>query len=42
MPDTDFSHLEDTIKGLKNLGLKVSVDSANSEELLRGANAGAD
>ena len=42
MPDTKFDHLEDTIKALKCNGFKVSVDSANSEELIRGANSGAD
>ncbi len=42
MPDTDFKHLEDTIFKLKKIGLKVSVDSANSEELIRGGKAGAD
>lgn len=42
MPDTNFEHLEDTIEALKNQGLKVSVDSANTEELIRGGRAGAD
>ena len=42
MPDTKFSHLEKTIENLKNLGLKVSIDSANYDELLRGGKAGAD
>jgi len=42
MPDTNFKHLEDTIFKLKKIGLKVSVDSANSEELIRGGKAGAD
>tara|TARA_Y100000589_G_scaffold179388_1_gene169841 strand:- start:73 stop:1455 length:1383 start_codon:yes stop_codon:yes gene_type:complete len=42
MPDTDFKHLEETIFKLKKIGLKVSVDSANSEELIRGGKAGAD
>ena len=42
MPDTKFDHLEDTIKALKCDGFKVSVDSANSEELIRGAKSGAD
>ena len=42
MPDTDFKHLEDTVFKLKKIGLKVSVDSANSEELIRGGKAGAD
>ena len=42
MPDTKFDHLEETIKALKSKGYKVSVDSANSEELIRGGNSGAD
>ncbi len=42
MPDTKFGHLEETIQGLKELGLKVSIDSSNSEELIRGGKAGAD
>ncbi len=42
MPDTNFHHLEETVKALKSKGFKVSVDSANSEELIRGANSGAD
>ena len=42
MPDTKFNHLEKTIEKLKALGLKVSVDSANCDELLRGGKAGAD
>ena len=42
MPDTKFSHLEETIQGLKELGFKVSIDSSNSEELIRGGKAGAD
>ena len=42
MPDTKFDHLEETIRALKSKGYKVSVDSANSEELIRGGNSGAD
>ncbi len=42
MPDTEFVHLEDTIRALKSLGCKVSVDSANDDELIRGSKAGAD
>ncbi len=42
MPDVQFNHLEETISKLKDNGLKVSVDSANSDELLRGGKAGAD
>ena len=42
LPDTKFSHLEKTIKILKQKGFVVSVDSANPQELLRGGRAGAD
>ena len=42
LPDTPFPHLEETIGALKEKGYKVSVDSANSDELLRGGKAGAD
>src|SRR6185437_12080174 len=42
LPDTPFPHLEATVAALKEKGYKVSVDSANAEELLRGGKAGAD
>ncbi|MCQ0987645.1 DUF6513 domain-containing protein [Jiella marina] len=42
LPDTPFPHLEDTIRALKAAGHKVSVDSANPDELARGTRAGAD
>jgi dihydropteroate synthase-like protein len=42
LPDTPFPHLEEAIGALKDDGYKVSVDSANSDELLRGGRAGAD
>ncbi|MGD8479582.1 MAG: DUF6513 domain-containing protein [Methyloceanibacter sp.] len=42
LPDTPFPHLEDTVQALKTYGYKVSVDSANPDELLRGGRAGAD
>ena len=42
LPDTPFPHLEEAIKALKERGYKVSVDSADASELLRGGNAGAD
>jgi len=42
LPDTPFLHLEDCIRALKSAGHRVSVDSANLEELARGARAGAD
>ena len=42
LPDTEFKNLEKAVKALKKLKLKVSVDSANIQELLRGGKAGAD
>lgn len=42
LPDTPFPHLEETIRSLKQKGHKVSVDSAEPDELLRGGKAGAD
>jgi dihydropteroate synthase-like protein len=42
LPDTPFPHLEDTVRELKASGFIVSVDSANTDELRRGARGGAD
>ncbi len=42
LPDTPFPRLEDSVRALKAAGHAVSVDSANAEELERGAAAGAD
>ncbi len=42
LPNTPFAHLEDSVKALKALGLQVSVDSMETNELLRGGKAGAD
>jgi dihydropteroate synthase-like protein len=42
LPDTPFPHLEEAVRALKELGYKVSVDSFNTDELLRGGKAGAD
>lgn len=42
LPDTPFAHLEDIIKGLKSEGFQVSIDSLETDDLLRGAKAGAD
>ena len=42
LPDTPFPHLEDSVVALRDAGYKVSVDSADSEELRRGGKAGAD
>ncbi|ODR98887.1 dihydropteroate synthase [Methyloceanibacter methanicus] len=37
-----FPILEETVRALKTHGYKVSIDSADPDELLRGGNAGAD
>ena len=42
LPDTPFPHLEASVRALKAAGHKVSVDSANADELERGAAAGAE
>ncbi len=42
LPNTPFPHLEDSIQALRSLGLQVSVDSLDPEELLRAGRAGAD
>jgi uncharacterized protein DUF6513 len=42
LPDTPFPHLEDTVKILRDAGFKVSVDSLEEDDLLRGGKAGAD
>jgi dihydropteroate synthase-like protein len=42
LPDMPFAHLEDALRELKARGFRVSVDSANAEELRRGGRAGAD
>ncbi len=42
LPDTPFPHLEDSVRALKAAGLRVSVDSVDDQELLRGGRAGAD
>lgn len=41
-PDVKFPHLEETVAAMKRAGFKVSVDSGETEELRRGARAGAD
>jgi dihydropteroate synthase-like protein len=41
LPDTPFPHLEDAVRALRASGYDVSVDSADTEELRRGAKAGA-
>lgn len=42
LPDTPFPHLEQSVIALREQGYRVSVDSMNSDELLRGGHAGAD
>ena len=42
LPQTPFGHLEECVQALKAQGLKVSVDSLETDELLRGGRAGAD
>jgi dihydropteroate synthase-like protein len=42
LPDTPFPHLEEAIAALKQAGFKTSVDSADTGELRRGGQAGAD
>jgi dihydropteroate synthase-like protein len=42
LPDQRFPHLEDSVRAVKGAGLRVSVDSAEPDELRRGARAGAD
>jgi dihydropteroate synthase-like protein len=41
LPDTPFPHLEDAARALVGAGFAVSIDSANGDELRRGARAGA-
>ena len=42
LPETPFAHLEDAIAALHAAGFKVSVDSMEADELLRGGRAGAE
>ena len=42
LPDTPFPHLEECVQTLHEAGFRVSVDSQEKEELLRGGRAGAD
>ena len=42
LPDTPFPHLEESVEALHEAGLKVSVDSLEDNDLLRGGRAGAD
>lgn len=42
LPETPFEHLEDSVRALHEAGFQVSVDSLNTDDLLRGGRAGAD
>lgn len=42
LPSTYFPHMEEAIQALKQQGFTVSIDSLNSDDLLRGGKAGAD
>lgn len=42
LPQTPFPHLEEAVQALKAKGYRVSVDSLDPDELLRGGRAGAD
>jgi dihydropteroate synthase-like protein len=42
LPQTPFPHLEESVQALKAAGYRVSVDSLDPDELLRGGRAGAD
>ena len=42
LPGREFPHLEEAVAELKNIGYKVSVDSLQDQELIRGGQAGAD
>lgn len=42
LPETPFAHLEDSVRALRGEGFRVSVDSVDAQELLRGGRAGAD
>jgi dihydropteroate synthase-like protein len=41
LPDTPFPHLADAVRAVRATGCDVSIDSADLEELRRGAKAGA-
>ena len=42
LPNKEFPHLEEIVQELKNRNFYVSVDSHNTDELIRGSKAGAD
>lgn len=42
LPDTPFPHLEEAVAALRQAGHRVSVDSLDADELVRGGRAGAE
>lgn len=42
LPNTPFPHMEESIQALKQAGFTVSIDSLDTNDLLRGGKAGAD
>ena len=42
LPETPFPHLEDAVVALREAGFRVSVDSVDTGDLVRGGRAGAD
>jgi hypothetical protein len=42
LPNKKFPHLEEIVQELKNRNFYVSIDSHNTDELIRGSKAGAD
>ena len=42
LPNKHFPHLEEIVQELKNRNFYVSIDSHNTDELIRGSKAGAD
>lgn len=42
LPNKEFPHLEEIVQELKNRNFYVSIDSHNTDELVRGSKAGAD
>jgi dihydropteroate synthase-like protein len=42
LPETPFPHLEDAVAALREAGFRVSIDSVDTGDLVRGGRAGAD
>jgi len=42
LPNTPFAHLADAIQAIKSIGMQVSVDSLNNDDLLLAGKSGAD